>query len=139
MMTQKQNLWATPATDAVLREMATAGDNSGKIRDRLLAEFNVTPSKDSILRRLKKIDGHEEWRKYPKQCRAIKPIIATQRPSQHESGRPGSVLNFRGLCLPNTKGVVVERLTGCCSWPLECREPATGRFCVEHSKLLRAA
>lgn len=53
------------------------------------------------------------------------------------SGRGTSAFTYRGLGTVEHLPEPTPRAAGCCSWPLSCAEPATGRWCAEHAGLLR--
>lgn len=82
---------------------------------------------------------HRIRTKKPKQSAQAQPALACAqpRPSTHVSGT-SSVFRFRGLAL-GTLPPAPERVAGRCGWPMTCDSPASGRYCPEHSGLLRSA
>lgn len=65
----------------------------------------------------------------------IKPFV--HRPLGSANGGKTPVFTSSGINWSAVRAAKVERVSGICSWPLACGEATTGRFCAEHSGLLR--
>lgn len=115
--------WTSPECDALFR----ADWDAGISHRGLAARFGV--SKDIVARRARLL-GFTPRPGGPKHPKAEPPL----RP-RSASGRHGSSIMFCGR--RDAAHGAVEHVAGRCSWPLACGAECSGRFCTEHSDLLK--
>lgn len=137
------NGWGTSDGDAELRRRRGGSEHA----DTLAAWFGV--SQRTFRMRCKALDlprrtGNEVKRRSKARVEAPGPSSIllppkpdhTTRGTRDAGGRGGSVFQFRTF---TRAAPVAPAKRGGCQWPLTCDAPADGKWCAEHSRILRAA
>lgn len=133
--------WGSGEADTELRMRWDRGDRKTEI----LAFFGVGMGAFQARRAFLQL-AHRIPPAVVERRQATKAIPIEERPKKPEpqqtnrllgraNGKP-AVFSSSGINWSVVRAAKVEYMPGLCPWPLNCEEPAVGRWCAEHSGLL---